>query len=99
MVLGIGVVVAQRDDMWNRQLTALSPISKQQGELDASLRADLRGADMRYVASLPRRIRKPRCSWPSAPARCCSNWWSARRSAASHTPSQLLPSLATQRAR
>ena len=99
VVLGIGVVVAQRDDMWNRQLTALSPISKQQGELDASLRADLGGADMRYVASFTAPDQESALQLAERAGSVLQQLVERKTIGGFHTPSQLLPSLATQRAR
>jgi predicted exporter len=37
--------------VWNRQLSALSPVSKADQDLDVSLRNELGSTDMRYVAS------------------------------------------------
>ena len=51
LLAGVAVLALHRDDIWNRQLTALSPISQAQSELDASLRGDLNDDNMRYVAS------------------------------------------------
>lgn len=54
LVLTLGAVAflaAHRDAIWNKELIALSPISKADQALDVSLRADLGTPDMRYVAS------------------------------------------------
>lgn len=45
------VLVWHHPHIWNRELAALSPVSKAEQALDASLRQDLGGLDMRYVAS------------------------------------------------
>ena len=52
-LLALGAAAAlllmQRGDLWNAQLSSLSPISKQALELDASLRADLSAGDARTL--------------------------------------------------
>lgn len=52
LLLLAGAVLAwQHERIWNRQLSALSPVSRAEQELDASLRSDLGAPDMRYIAS------------------------------------------------
>jgi predicted exporter len=52
VLAGAAAVVAwHHDTIWNRQLSALSPVTKQEQVLDASLRSDLGALDMRYIAS------------------------------------------------
>ena len=45
-------IVWHRGDVWNRQLSALSPISRADQEIDAQLRADMGAPDTRYVVSV-----------------------------------------------
>lgn len=47
-----GVILLHSGNIWNRQLSALSPISKSEQQLDSELRADMGGTDMRYIAAL-----------------------------------------------
>ena len=95
----VGVLLARHDDMWNRQLTALSPVSKAQGELDASLRADLGGADMRYVASFTAPDQELALVLAERAAVVLRQLMDQQRIGGFHSPAQLLPSLASQRAR
>ncbi len=45
-------ILFHSDAIWNRQLSALSPISKADQRLDSELRSDMGGTDMRYMAAL-----------------------------------------------
>ncbi|HZF79492.1 MAG TPA: MMPL family transporter [Rubrivivax sp.] len=51
LALGVAaaVLLSQRGDLWQAELSALSPISKQALELDKSLRADLSAGDARTL--------------------------------------------------
>jgi predicted exporter len=52
LLLGAGATVAYHGgEIWNRQLSALSPISKAEQQLDMELRRDLSAPDMRYMAT------------------------------------------------
>ncbi len=46
-LLALGVLYHDRASLWNRQLSALSPISTEEQNYDARLRADLGAADVR----------------------------------------------------
>lgn len=43
------VIYAHRDSLWNRELSALSPIAAQDQALDAELRSDIGAPDVRFV--------------------------------------------------
>jgi predicted exporter len=47
VALALGVLYHDRDSLWNRELSALSPISTDEQNYDAKLRADLGAADVR----------------------------------------------------
>ncbi len=47
-----GYILFQSGDIWNRQLSALSPLSKAELQLDRELRGDIGASDMRYMAAL-----------------------------------------------
>lgn len=51
----VTVLALHHDAIWNRQLGALSPVSKADQALDMSLRNDLGAPDMRYVVSFAAR--------------------------------------------
>ena len=43
------VVYLHRDTLWNHELSALSPVSQADQDLDAQLRVDIRAPDVRYL--------------------------------------------------
>lgn len=47
-----GTILLHSGGIWNRQLSALSPISKAEQQLDMELRSDMGASDMRYMAAL-----------------------------------------------
>ncbi len=48
-VAAMGVVYAHRNSLWNRELSALSPVSQADQDLDARLRADIGAPDVRFI--------------------------------------------------
>ena len=44
------VLFLHRDNLWNRELSALSPVSLADQDLDAQLRVDIHAPDVRYLA-------------------------------------------------
>ena len=99
LVAAVAVLTVHRHDVWNRQLKALSPISDAQSALDASLRADLGGADMRYVASYTAPDQETALVTAERASVVLSQLVGQHVLGGFHTPNQLLPSQATQRAR
>ncbi|KVO42909.1 hypothetical protein WK11_14775 [Burkholderia ubonensis] len=54
LVLAAGVALAlHRDDLWSRELAALSPVPARAQALDARLRADVGAPDVRYLVVIP----------------------------------------------
>lgn len=51
LIGAIGYIGLHNDNVWNRELSALSPISKADMTLDMELRRDLGATDMRYIAT------------------------------------------------
>ena len=49
-VVAGGVLFLHRDTLWNRELSALSPVSLADQNLDAQLRVDIHAPDVRYLA-------------------------------------------------
>jgi predicted exporter len=43
------VLFLHRDTLWNREISALSPVSQADQDLDAQLRSDIRAPDVRYL--------------------------------------------------
>jgi len=48
-VLALVVLYLHRDTLWNRELSALSPVSLADQDLDAQLRVDIHAPDVRYL--------------------------------------------------
>lgn len=99
LLIAAAVLTLHRHEIWNRQLTALSPISKAQGELDASLRADLGDTDMRYVASFTASDQEAALQISERVSVVMQQLLAQNLIGGFHAPSHLLPSLATQHAR
>ena len=51
-LVAVGAILLHSGQIWNRQLSALSPISKAEQQLDTELRSDMGASDMRYMAAL-----------------------------------------------
>lgn len=51
-IVAAAIVYAQREQLWNDSLSALSPISAAETALDNELRADIGAPDVRYIVAL-----------------------------------------------
>jgi predicted exporter len=98
-IAALALIAVDHASIWNRQLTALSSISKTQGALDAELRADLGSNDMRYVASLTAPDEQSALQNAERVQHTFDGLLRRQVIGGYHTPSELLPSLAQQRAR
>lgn len=99
MAVMLAVVALHADRIWNRSISALNPVPKADQQLDEALRRDLGASDLRYLAVL------------SAPDPQQALRQAERASQVLHTlardgaiasfssPSQVLPSLASQQVR
>ncbi|EEF22165.1 conserved hypothetical protein, partial [Ricinus communis] len=92
------VLFVHRDDMWDKRLTALSPIGKQQYALDASLRADFGDTGVRYVASFIAPDQEAALQLSERVAGVLQPLVDENVIGGFHAPSRLLPSEKTQRA-
>lgn len=99
VALAIGLIYAHKDDIWDKRLTALSPISKQQYALDASLRADFGDSGVRYVASFIAPDQEAALQTSERAAVALQQLVDDNVIGSFHAPSRLLPSEATQRGR
>lgn len=99
LLAAVAVLVFHKQDIWNRQLNALSSISKQQNQLDAELRGDLGGNDMRYVASFSAPDQESALQLAERSRRVLQLLLRQGVIGGFHTPDELLPSQASQRAR
>jgi predicted exporter len=99
MLAAVAVLVLHHQDIWNRQLNALSSTSPAQNKLDAELRADLGGNDMRYVASFSAPDQESALQLAERTRRVLQQLNRQNVIGGFHTPDELLPSIATQRTR
>jgi predicted exporter len=97
--LSIAALYHHRDSLWNRDLAALSPISIEEQNLDAKLRADLGAADVPdlVVVSGPDLESILRCAEQTA--RALQPLVDAGVIGGFESPANYLPSFATQEAR
>lgn len=93
------IIVWKGDRLWQRELTALSPVPIEARQLDAALRADLGAPDVRYVVAVPANDRE--AALRGAEASVARLAPLVERGVLSHvdTPTRFLPSAATQRER
>lgn len=93
------VIVLHAGRIWQQELAALSPVSPAARALDATLRADLGAADVRYLVAVPAADRE--AALQGAEATLARLQPLVAQGALGHVdaPSRLLPSAATQRAR
>ncbi|BEV73823.1 MMPL family transporter [Paludibacterium sp. THUN1379] len=98
-LLAVVPLLVQKQDIWSRQLSALSPVSAAQNHLDAQLRGDLGGNDMRYVASFVAPDQQTALSLSERAASTLQTLTRQQVIGGFHAPSQLLPSLKTQHTR
>lgn len=95
----VALLVLSPRDLWNRQLSALSPVSAKQSRLDSELRGDLGGNDMRYVASFTAPTEEAALALSEASVQVLNTLTRQQQIGGFHAPSQLLPSLHTQQQR
>lgn len=98
-VLACIALYTHRDTLWNRELSALSPVSQADQDLDAQLRVDIRAPDVRYlvIVAAPDRESVLRAA-EKAGARL-EQLIDANVIGGFETPVRYLPSLALQRER
>lgn len=88
-----------RDQLWNHELSALSPVSLADQKLDTELRADLGAPDVRYlvVVSAPSQEEVLKASETTVTA--LQGLMARQVITGIDTPTRFLPSMATQQAR
>jgi predicted exporter len=100
LLAGSAAFVAwHHDTIWNRQLSALSPVTKQEQVLDASLRADLGALDMRYIASFTAPDEQAALRGAEQAGEALRRLVAAGELAGFNSPASALPSIATQQRR
>ncbi len=98
-ILAGSVIYAHRHQLWNRELSALSPIPLAAQDLDASLRSDLGTPDVRTVIVLTGPSSEAILKASEKIATSLDSLMLAGAIAGYQAPSQYLPSLATQQRR
>ncbi|BDT69399.1 hypothetical protein os1_35890 [Comamonadaceae bacterium OS-1] len=103
-VLGLCVVAAlalalQRNQVWNQELSALSPVSASDMALDAALRADLGAPDVRYLVVVSGGSQEEVLQGAEKVVARLQPLVDDHSIAGVDSPTTLLPSLATQQAR
>ena len=95
----VAIIGSNADRLWQRELTALSPVPLEARQLDATLRADLGAPDVRYIVAVPASDREAALRGAEATAARLAPL--VQQGLLSHfdTPTRWLPSEATQRAR
>lgn len=100
MLIAAGATVAlHAGHIWNRQLSALSPISKAEAKLDMELRSDLGAPDMRYMASFTAPDQERALQGAEQAAAVLQELVHSQVLGGFNSPAFVLPSLALQRAR
>lgn len=99
VLLAAGAVWQQSGAIWNRQLSALSPISKADMQLDMELRRDLGAPDMRYMATFTAPDRETALQLAEQTGAVFRGLVANKVLGGFSSPAVVLPSLASQRAR
>jgi predicted exporter len=97
--LSLAALFHYRETLWNRELAALSPISIEEQNFDAKLRADLRAADVRDLVIVSGPDMESILRSAEQAARALQPLVDADVIGGFESPANYLPSLATQEAR
>ena len=99
LVVTLGYIVSFDGEVWNRQLSALSPISKNAQQLDMELRNDMGGTNIRYIASFAAADEEAALQQAEHAATLLQPLIDQRIIGGFNSPSFLVPSAASQHAR
>jgi predicted exporter len=102
LVLAIGaaaVLVTQRDQLWNPELSALSPVSPADQAVDMALRADISTPDSRYLVVIHGATREAALQAAEKTGARLDGLVAQGLIAGYDSPARFLPSQATQEAR
>ena len=95
----LAVVTLHADRLWNRSLSALNPVSRADRLLDEELRRDLGASDLRYLAVLTAPDRQQALQQAERAGSVLQSLSRSGTIAGYSSPSQVLPSQASQQAR
>ncbi len=99
MVIMVAVVALHADRIWNRSISALNPVPRAEQLVDEALRRDLGASDLRYLAVLSAPDTEQALQQAERASRLLSGLVRDGAIASFSSPSQVLPSLASQQAR
>lgn len=99
VLLSCAVLWLNRDQLWQPELNALSPVSAADQALDAKLRADVGAPDVRYLVVVKGKTIEEVLQAAEKVSAQLDPLVDQARLAAFETPSRYLPSLATQKMR
>ena len=99
VVAACAVLLSKRDQLWSRELAALSPVPPADQALDASLRADLGAPDVRYLVVVTRPGEEAALAASEQVADVLRRLQAEGLMEGFEGPSTYLPSQATQRRR
>jgi predicted exporter len=99
LVAASGSIYLHTGEIWNRQLGALSPISRADMKLDMELRSDLGATDMRYMAAFTAVDEESALQWAERASAVLQDLTKEKVIGGFNSPSMVLPSLASQSAR
>jgi predicted exporter len=98
-LLALLVLVLHRDSLWNRQLSALSPVSIEEQNFDAELRAELGAADVRDLIVVSGPDLESILRDAELASRSLQPLLDAKVIGSIDSPANFLPSMAAQEAR
>jgi predicted exporter len=98
-LVALVLIAVRSGPLWQRELTALSPLTPEARQLDAALRADLGAADVRYLVAVPAADRESALRGAEASAARLAPLVQDGVLGHFDTPTRWLPSEAMQRAR
>jgi predicted exporter len=93
------ILISHRDSLWNRQLSALSPVSLEEQNFDAELRAELGAADVRDLIVVSGPDLESILREAELASRALQPLLDAKIIGSIDSPASFLPSMAAQEAR
>jgi predicted exporter len=99
VMIALAVLYHDRDSLWNRELSALSPISADEQNYDAKLRADLGAADVRDLVIVSGPDMESILRGAERAARALQSLVDEKVIGGFENPAAYLPSMATQESR
>ena len=98
-VAAVAILYLQRNSLWNRELSALSPVSQADQDLDARLRADIGAPDVRFLVVVSGAQQEAVLEATEHVGIALEKLAAAGVIAGFESPARYLPSVATQKAR